>query len=49
MLTLDLIASKSVGNPMDGTSDPSSSIFPAPTETQYPTAPYTFKQTRRAW
>jgi hypothetical protein len=45
MLTLDLIASKSQGNSMDGTSDPSSGAFPAPTETNYPLSPYTFKMT----
>ena len=44
MLTLGLMASKSQGNSMDGTSDPSSGTFPAPTELQYPTGPYTFKQ-----
>jgi hypothetical protein len=45
MLTLDLIASKSQGNSMDGTSDPSTSAFPAPSEGAYPTGPYTFKMT----
>jgi hypothetical protein len=45
MLTLDLIASKSQGNSMDGSSDPSAMAFPAPAETAYPTGPYTFKST----
>jgi hypothetical protein len=45
MLTLDLQACKSAGNAMDSTSDPNSSVFPAPTEAEYPTAPYTFKMT----
>ena len=30
---------------MDGTTDPSATVFPAPAETDYPTGPYTFKQT----
>ena len=30
---------------MDGTSDPNSTVFPAPTEAEYPAGPYTFKMT----
>jgi hypothetical protein len=45
MLTFDLLASRSYGNAMDSSSDPSSSEFPAPSESSYPTAPYTFKMT----
>jgi hypothetical protein len=45
MLTLDLQACKSAGNAMDGTSDPTSSVFPTPNEGDYPTGPYTFKMT----
>jgi hypothetical protein len=45
MLTLDLQACKSAGNAMDSTSDPNATVFPAPTETEYPTGPYTFKMT----
>jgi hypothetical protein len=44
-LTLDLVASKSAGNAMDGTTDPTGTAFPAPAETDYPTGPYTFKMT----
>jgi hypothetical protein len=56
MLTLGLVFSKSWGNSMDGTTDPTigswtapsgttAGAFPAPTEAQYPLSPYTFKQT----
>jgi len=45
MLTLDLLACKSAGNAMDGSSDPSSGAFPAPVEDNYPLSPYTFHQT----
>jgi hypothetical protein len=44
-LTLDLQACRSYGNTMDGTSDPTSSEFPAPAESDYPTGPYTFRNT----
>jgi hypothetical protein len=44
-LTLDLQACRSYGNAMDGSSDPDATEFPAPTETDYPSAPYTFKNT----
>jgi hypothetical protein len=45
MLTLGLKACKSAGNQMDGTTDPTSDAFPAPTEVEYPLGPYTFKMT----
>lgn len=45
MLTLDLQACRSYGNAMDGSADPDATEFPAPAEADYPTGPYTFKQT----
>jgi hypothetical protein len=45
MITLDLVGSKSYGNPYDSTSDPDATAFPAPAESDYPTGPYTFKHT----
>ena len=45
MLSLDLQASRAYGCAADTTSDPTSGEFAAPTEAQYPTAPFTFAQT----
>jgi hypothetical protein len=45
MLKLDLQACRSYGNAMDSSSDPDATEFPAPSETDYPTGPYTFKNT----
>jgi hypothetical protein len=41
-LTLDLVGSKVVGNAFDSSTDPTSTEFPAPTDTQLPMDPYTF-------
>ena len=41
-LSLALIAQKFNGNSYDSTSDPNSTIFPAPAESAYPTDPFTF-------
>lgn len=43
-LTMDLIASRSYGNQQDGTADPDAVEFPAPTDADYPTGPYTFSE-----
>jgi hypothetical protein len=44
-LALELQACRSYGNAMDGSTDPDSNAFPAPSESDYPVGPYTFKQT----
>jgi hypothetical protein len=44
-LSLGLVACKCVGNAMEGTTDPTSTVFPAPQETDYPVGPYTFHHT----
>src|SRR3954471_20775684 len=45
MLTLTLTGCKALGHALDTTSDPDATEFPAPAESAYPTAPYTFKHT----
>lgn len=44
-LTLTLTGCKALGHPLDSTSDPSGTEFPAPADTAYPNGPYTFKHT----
>lgn len=44
-IELDLQGCRSYGNAMDGSSDPDAVEFPAPAESDYPTGPFTFKQT----
>ena len=44
-LTLDLQACRCYGNAMDGSPDPDATEFPAPGEADYPTGPYTFRDT----
>jgi hypothetical protein len=41
-LSLDLQAQRNVGNPHDGSTDPTAAEFPAPAEADYPTGPYLF-------
>jgi hypothetical protein len=41
-VSLDLVAQKYVGNTYDGSSDPTTTEFPDPAETDYPTNPYLF-------
>ena len=42
-LTLDLQAVKEVGNPIDSSSDPDATEFPAPADTDLPSGPYLFR------
>jgi hypothetical protein len=46
-LTLEVTACRAYGatSPMDTTSDPDATEFPAPADSDYPTGPYTFKMT----
>lgn len=42
-LTMDLQAVKEVGNPIDSSTDPDATEFPAPADADLPTGPYLFK------
>jgi hypothetical protein len=42
-VSMDLVAQKFVGNTFDGSSDPTTTEFPDPLETSYPTNPYLFQ------